>query len=107
MKTYHYRVIKGSIWGDVHGNGGITVVVEKCDDGVLVGYSICSMHDRFCKKTGREIAEERLKHSPCYVNLCGVPSRDTMLSLLHEGLIRQTNNIPFPMQGEWKDHVVV
>ena len=105
-KTYHYRIIEQEVtgWGikeTINGNGGVTIIAQDSGlGGIAIGYSICSTEDRFCKKTGRDIASSRLKDDPVLVNLYGIPSRDTMLSLLEEGLIRQSNGIPFPMYDQ-------
>jgi hypothetical protein len=98
-KTYHYRIVETANWKEnVLGNGGVTVIAQESElGGIAIGYSICSTLDRFCKKTGRDIAHTRLKEDPVIVNLKGIPSRDTMMALMEEGLIRQSNGTPFPM----------
>ena len=97
-KTYHYRIVEIADWKEtVLGNGGVTIIAQETENGVSIGYSICSTLDRFCKKTGRDIAHTRLKEDPIIVNLKGIPSRDTMLALMEEGLVRQSNGTPFPM----------
>lgn len=46
----------------VEAKGGITILVDKSmikENKLIVSYSICSKGDVFCKKVGRELAEQR------------------------------------------------
>lgn len=68
-KFAHFRNFNES--GDVFGNvievkGGVTVAYEETEDrngNEIVTYAVahCSPRDNFCRKTGRVIAEGRLK----------------------------------------------
>lgn len=43
---------------------GFTVASEIVENNIEFGVAICSKNDNYCKKTGRILAEERLKEDP-------------------------------------------
>lgn len=95
MKIYHYRY--RNILGEIQGKGGVTLVItQPAKDYIKIGYSICSTQDRFDKKVGVDIATKRLHMDPiAFVSIYAIPTKSTMLDLLLEGVIRQTNGVPF------------
>jgi hypothetical protein len=95
MKIYHYRY--RNILGEIQNKGGVTLIIEQpAYNVVTIGYSICSMKDLFDKKTGVAIAKQRLEKDPIYVDpFYAIPTKSTMLDLLLDGVIRQTNGVPF------------
>lgn len=53
MKTYYLH-------SETKTGNKFTLAAQQRDDIILVGIAICSSKDKFCKRTGRSIAETRL-----------------------------------------------
>jgi hypothetical protein len=67
---HHKRNIKNNT---VHALGGLTVAIEELPEWILptlkvgdffskkVGVAVCSIEDRYCRKTGRDLSLARMK----------------------------------------------
>lgn len=60
-------------------NGGVMTVVTKVstdDKSVDVGFAFCSPKDRFCKRTGRDLARKRMETNPLRTRFTGHSADD-------------------------------
>ncbi len=68
----------------------LTIVGEHKNNLLKLSAARCSLKDRFVRKTGREIAEERLKNGKC---LLEVKTRKCNSQIFHEYAEVLMNNI--------------
>lgn len=66
----------------------MTLAYNASKDGIDFGASFCSTNDNFSRKTGRNIAENRLKNTPFFIPMpnAHIQDRHTILNAIYNSL---------------------
>lgn len=96
---YHFRILSYKY------NPAITVAYRRYPDYFELGFSFCAPDDQFCRKTGRDDAEDRLNTIPVQLSL----DKDNLdfgysqqRFLIEKFMLHLFHHVPdYPVQLNW------